>query len=352
MGLLRLFFALCVVFVHAYPVFGFGGISGPAVNSFFVISGFYMAFILTEKYTGKNGAYRLFITNRFLRIYPLYWTILILAFSFSLYKFFFFPQQDSYIRLLLDFLSKSPYLFFEIVMTVWRNISLIFTTDYFRHNFTDPGYLLIQPAWTLQVELLFYLFVPFLIKIKTPFIIFLACIFTIVTFGYIDRVSPNDSRVSLIFVTRFVFFLFGILAYKLYTLIKKKHVSPKISQFVFIIFPLFALTFQSFFVKVLRSMPQLQFLYLFYYLLLMVALAFIFLYSKDKKWDSAIGELSYPVYISHQLVFKVVTAGPLVQKNHDLTMILTLAATLVFSYLMAKIIERPIDVIRQNRLRK
>ena len=40
-----------------------------------MISGFYMAMILTEKYCGP-GSYRLFLTNRFLRIYPIYWITL------------------------------------------------------------------------------------------------------------------------------------------------------------------------------------------------------------------------------------------------------------------------------------
>jgi peptidoglycan/LPS O-acetylase OafA/YrhL len=82
MGLLRLLLAVSVVLHHSGPIFGnyllgsFNGGSLP-VNSFFIISGFYMGFILSEKYVAKNGSYFLFITNRFLRIYPIYWAVLI-----------------------------------------------------------------------------------------------------------------------------------------------------------------------------------------------------------------------------------------------------------------------------------
>ncbi len=49
-----------------------------AVQSFFVISGFYMALVLNEKY--GPGSYWLFISNRLLRLWPTYLVILIPSF--------------------------------------------------------------------------------------------------------------------------------------------------------------------------------------------------------------------------------------------------------------------------------
>ena len=73
MGLLRLLLAVSVVLVHTRGCFGFRPLAAAeAVQTFYMISGFYMAMILTEKYRGP-GSYRLFLTNRFLRIYPIYW---------------------------------------------------------------------------------------------------------------------------------------------------------------------------------------------------------------------------------------------------------------------------------------
>src|SRR5438093_7095325 len=78
MGMFRFLLALSVVIAHTKAIYGYELIGGYlSVNSFFIISGFYMAFILNEKYIGKNSSYRLFITNRFLRIYPIYWLTLI-----------------------------------------------------------------------------------------------------------------------------------------------------------------------------------------------------------------------------------------------------------------------------------
>ena len=77
MGLLRICLALAVVSTHTHQrLFPFDMITAYfAVKTFFVISGFYMALILNEKYLTKANSYKLFITNRILRLYPLYLTV-------------------------------------------------------------------------------------------------------------------------------------------------------------------------------------------------------------------------------------------------------------------------------------
>jgi hypothetical protein len=47
-----------------------------AVEAFFVISGFYMALVLTERYDGHVGS---FYRARALRIFPMYWALLALV---------------------------------------------------------------------------------------------------------------------------------------------------------------------------------------------------------------------------------------------------------------------------------
>jgi len=79
MGLIRLLLAFTVVIAHSNPIFGnkiVGGIT--SVHAFFIISGFYMALILNEKYVTKDS-YKLFITNRLLRLYPVYWVMFVIT---------------------------------------------------------------------------------------------------------------------------------------------------------------------------------------------------------------------------------------------------------------------------------
>ncbi|MDH6355821.1 peptidoglycan/LPS O-acetylase OafA/YrhL [Dysgonomonas sp. PH5-45] len=83
MGIIRLLLAISVVINHSTAIFGCRLVGGAvAVQAFYIISGFYMAMILTEKYVGK-GSYKLFISNRFLRLYPIYWAILLVVILYS-----------------------------------------------------------------------------------------------------------------------------------------------------------------------------------------------------------------------------------------------------------------------------
>ena len=91
MGLIRLLLAISVITVHASPIFGLNFIQGQlAVEVFFMISGFYMALILSEKYTSNKT----FIGNRFLKIFPTYWIILVLCLIYQLIYLFFHSKYE------------------------------------------------------------------------------------------------------------------------------------------------------------------------------------------------------------------------------------------------------------------
>jgi peptidoglycan/LPS O-acetylase OafA/YrhL len=78
MGILRFLLATCVVAGHSTRIMGLPMLdAGMAVKAFFMISGFYMTLILSGKYHVRNrSGYWLFISNRFLRIYPSYLVML------------------------------------------------------------------------------------------------------------------------------------------------------------------------------------------------------------------------------------------------------------------------------------
>jgi len=140
-----------------------------AVQAFYIISGFYMALILTEKYTGKNS-YKLFITNRFLRLYPIYWTVLlgtILACIVAV-KINGKGQLGMYFQY-YDVMNFSSFLFLvftnifmffqDIVMFLGLDTTtgnLFFTTNYQETSPTLFQFLFIPQAWTIGVELMFF----------------------------------------------------------------------------------------------------------------------------------------------------------------------------------------------------
>src|SRR6476620_3579280 len=83
MGTIRLLLALAVLLImHTTPLRIGGhdlkmiGAAG-AVQGFYVISGFYMALVLNEKYARGARGYREFILQRLLRLLPTYWFALL-----------------------------------------------------------------------------------------------------------------------------------------------------------------------------------------------------------------------------------------------------------------------------------
>jgi peptidoglycan/LPS O-acetylase OafA/YrhL len=80
MGILRLILAISVVVMHCDPDLSKWVLVGGqfAVKLFFIVSGFYMAMVLTEKYHGP-GSVRLFYGNRLLRLLPTYYLVIAIA---------------------------------------------------------------------------------------------------------------------------------------------------------------------------------------------------------------------------------------------------------------------------------
>jgi peptidoglycan/LPS O-acetylase OafA/YrhL len=72
MGVVRTLLAIAVVVTHTGPLFpGVTMIPGTlAVQAFYVISGFYMALVLSTKYSDHASD---FYAARALRIFPIYW---------------------------------------------------------------------------------------------------------------------------------------------------------------------------------------------------------------------------------------------------------------------------------------
>ena len=78
MGIIRFILASSVIALHCNSLLGLRLVGGDiAVQAFYIISGFYMALVLDGKYNATNwNGYKLFIGNRLLKLYPIYWLTL------------------------------------------------------------------------------------------------------------------------------------------------------------------------------------------------------------------------------------------------------------------------------------
>jgi peptidoglycan/LPS O-acetylase OafA/YrhL len=368
MGLLRVILALSVVITHSAPIFGFKFVGGiVAVQTFYIISGFYMALILSEKYIGKNNSYKLFITNRLLRLYPIHWTVLFLTIIVSLtvalknhghnfgklqiyIDYFHSMSIGSFIFLVF---SNIALFFQDVVMFFGLNTStgfLFFTPAFANTNPLLWHFSLVPQAWSIGVELTFYLIAPFLIKIKTRILIFIGLLSLMLRFIIYFLIGwLNDPWTYRFFPTELMFFLAGIIAYRVYKYIEKgnsifgikfkiqKQILNAILIFVLILSIFFDFIPINFYIK-----------YCLYFIFVFMALPFIFLLTKNWKWDRYIGELSYPIYISHMLVLICLSAikFPVIGGiGFELSI-----CTIIFAMMLNKFITNKIEKIRQKRI--
>ena len=169
-GFLRLLLAILVIFSHSFPLGGFGidaleaftrgrhTVGLAAVAMFFVLSGF----LITRSASGSVSVAR-FIWHRFLRIFPGYWTCLIVcAFIFApliafveygtLLGIFAAPRTSpqSFVLHNAGLLHLNDFSLLGIV-----NISPQSIAGLFRHN--PVPHLINGSLWTLPFEVVCYL---------------------------------------------------------------------------------------------------------------------------------------------------------------------------------------------------
>jgi len=361
MGSLRFLLAISVVLVHSGSFFGYLIVDGfAAVEIFFIISGFYMTMILNKKYIGE-GSYYLFFTNRLLRLFPIYFTVLLLTLFFYVGGGILFDKWGSLspyieyfdlynIQTLLYLIITNIVLFGQdVVMFMGIEISsgALFFTSNFRD--TDPmlyEFLLVPQAWSIGVELLFYTIASFIVR-KRPVVIIIFIVLSLMlrAFIYLFLGWTDDPWTYRFFPTELALFLFGTLSFHFYEYLNthKKLVifqKPIVSIYLVLLvgYQFISLDIPYFF----------HFKNWFIYLFSIVAIPYLFQATKTLKVDNFIGELSYPIYLIHMLIVTELTYLHIGSNKGILTVIISVLVSVV----LVKYIDVPIERFRQSRVNK
>ena len=308
MGVVRVLLALAVVFQHAYGTAFYGGLM--AVQLFFIISGFVISFILIE--LRSYATVWAFYKNRILRLFPIYYVVALG--SLVLY-------------LGAPLLTGEPTPFIEVyqsvdaagwIMLVVSNIVLfgqdviMFTAVHdgvfhLHHDFLDSDILtwrglLVPPAWSLSVELTFYLIAPFILTrpklLIALFSLSIAVRLYLMNAGLM-HIDPWNYR---FFPSELALFILGAWAHQYGMPLARRlglltHKRSQIVTWAFIGLVLIFVTLD-------RDFPRLLMIVLF-----TLALPFMFHFQKHNRWDRWIGELSYPIYIVHWPIMVMVNVG-------------------------------------------
>lgn len=240
-----------------------------------------MAMVLNEKYKNINPIH--FYKSRAFRLFPVYYVGVFIAFfvSFGVIGDFF------------DHLSIGAkiYFIFQNFFIFGQDLSYLLCIKTTSFACANPVAMTINPpAWSLAVELGFYLIAPYILKSekKTFIFVLLGCGYLLsinhiyFPLNSVDFFRPVDITAFnyYFYPSSFPFFGGGALAYHL----SKRKSQP---QYFAAILAIILLSFTQ------TIMP-------FWHLLFIsMAVPVLFDYTAKNRLDRSIGELSYPAYILH-----------------------------------------------------
>lgn len=295
MGTIRTLLAISVVFSHSYGFFMVGG--QIAVQSFYMISGYLMSFILVEKGSYQN--IRIFYANRVLRLFPIYIVVLFISLIVNIFGsilavspvFETLSAVDIYAQTVLV-ITNLLIVGQDTIMFLAFNENLHFTTNFLN---SDPQLfrgLLIPQAWTLSLEITFYLIAPFILpRIRLLCLLFLVSV--IVKFLlFSNNLGQNDPWSYRFLPAELSFFLAGSLLHQCYFSFRDRFsFTNKYAGHVLLV----ALS-AMIFVYPFFSNPLLKWVFL---ATILFSLPTLLQYQRKHRFDDFIGELSYPTYICH-----------------------------------------------------
>lgn len=359
MGTIRLLLATSIMAGHAGSIFGWRLVYGViAVQSFYIISGFYMSLILNEKYVGSRDSYRLFISNRLLRLYPVYGVLLVMIVLFNVTSLLVLGYDGTserlwnYLRNGAIGMGAFGYLMLTNLVIFGQDVvsflaldvtdgTLRFTGNYLDEEHAGYIFLFIPQAWTVGLELLFYLIAPFLVRRHVGVLLVLIGVSLALRIWLYQSGLDRDPWNYRFFPTELAFFLAGSVSYRVYQMVRSAPISRALLSVALVFMVLFTVTFQM--IPVVHVVKQWT-----YYFALVFLLPFIFVLAKDHPVDRALADLSYPVYLSHLFVIEVLLIVGMT-KGGSFGLIVSILSISV-SYVLVRFVERPIDEIRQRRV--
>jgi peptidoglycan/LPS O-acetylase OafA/YrhL len=351
LGVLRLLLAICVFCSHSRPIGNLPWLGGDlAVELFFVISGFYMHLILSTRYTqeklGKAWRSR-FYKARYFRLLPIYLMGSLFVVGAGLLQ----PGSGPFpIWQYVWRLAETPgnvlfkaFLGLTNVTMIFQDATMFFSAHagqiHWSGNFRNSDVYLFQglaipQAWSLGVELSFYLLAPFLLTLRSRWLILGVCCSLAAKVVLIRTLHLGDPWTYRFFPFELGYFLLGALSFRYRNALDR--LVPKSIEKYFVY--LLAIGFAALLVPVTLAT-------LTYPLLLACVLPFMFRVTSGLKADRLIGELSYPFYIFH--LFAITLAAQAVSEwwhgSNDSVAWVALALTLVLSMLGLAVELRWID---------
>jgi len=339
-GTYRTVLALCVLFSHLYELPMLGGY---AVFGFYALSGYLMTLIMHGTYGYSGMGVAKFATNRFLRLYPMYFAVLLLSVALC----YFLPSSWIF--------RYQSAIYLPGDLAGWlANIAFIFP------RFDPSSYLprLVPTTWALTVEMFNYgLVAAGFSRSKRTSFIWLGASLAYIGWTFISELDWTW-RYHTLFAGCLPFSI-GALIYHYRDMKPERLLNAKT---LIVIPPLFL-------ANAYLGYKAPAFFDLCWYINLALNVLFLFtlvtIGSKGnfRKRDTEIGKYSYPVYLLHWPVGLLVCYSlwdePHTGRFFDITSpeslisgAVSLALVFLFSFLLIKLIDEKVDKVRATVKRK
>lgn len=351
MGIVRFLLALSVVIAHSpsAKLFGLPLLDGAtAVQCFYVISGFLITMVLNE----RRGYLSLgnFYLSRFFRLWPAYIVVALAAITVNWHQMFVqLPKVAGWPALAFIWFSNLT-LFFQDWLMFLRldNGALVPTTNYMLWPNMLWLFMPVPQCWSLGVELTFYLIAPFVCRswqrLTSLFVAALLLRFAL------TWVVPNaDPWVYRFAPTEMVLFAAGGLAYFAgRDLCPRFPRATKIACFVSIA-AMAAFIFAERYMLQVTGVWGWMITYLMFLsgpalALMVLVVAPLFYGTKNSRLDGMLGDLSYPMYVCHFLIMKLMVRNDLLTPDSGLYV----GAVIVVSAMLFYFVTVPTDRFRRR----
>jgi peptidoglycan/LPS O-acetylase OafA/YrhL len=346
MGLLRLTLAIIVVLVHAGKSLGISG--AYSVEFFFAISGYVIALTLDKK--TEYSSYFAFIKSRFLRIAPAYYFVCSILMLSAI-------TNIDLLRDVMKLFARVPttvdvQLFIANIFVVTQDVVMftgfvdgkhVLVSNFWIHEPLLFHGLLIPQAWSLSLEIYFYLIAPWIIRSRNVLVTLLVCSLTLKVCGITFGFFANDPWNYRFFPSELCTFLLGSVSYKY--LQKWRIQNSLLAYSSSILFSLLVVISHR-----LPTMIVPNGIMLFFALIALLP-TFASL-QKASVLDSFFATLSYPIYIVHfasiDLVDRLIELDYLhVSSIGRLTLVLGLSMT--SGFVIHHLVEKPISRFVKQR---
>lgn len=351
MGTLRLLLAVALVAANTAPIFGWRGIGLEAVQASFLLSGFFMALILQEE---RYDSALSFYQSRALRLLPLYWACLLIYVALAVAP----GMQGSELLSRLSYAARSrvtaatngteaawltavPNLF--LVLSDWA--SQFLRDDAGRLYLWPRGmqgvssrelaqHLMMPQIWALGVGIVFYALAPALARLKALWLLLLLpAVYLLgnVVQGVGSSYSGPFAQPEKLPLQNAWLFLLGMLCCRVLPVVERLPVWANA--------PLALIPFALALVWRPNGWQQINIM------LAVFALGLPSLFAISRYWtaDRLVGQLAYPIFLTHFLfAWPSTVYGPYAA-------FVCLALSLPLSLLLLFVVQRPVDRYRARR---